>query len=281
MAEERGDWTKFPNIGQSAWLYRGGAVAASAASEDIAVPRDLRLRAGREKRGGSISAFLSSALNYDPLDALSKRIGIRPEDTSATDAVQPQDAPAQPDIAYDRAARLFLIQSPAAAGVFGAVGARKVTAGALDVELSPEARGFAAILLTPLDGRPIAESARLLLTNPGASLRSQPGADPARPQQLVNYPGTKDWWTLETEPSYSAKSSGNLNGGIPPTWMERIEAWVTLRTSAPAIAVYPLDGAGNRLAPVAGVQPVDGGFRIHLQAEGDAWSPWYEVVAEQ
>jgi hypothetical protein len=64
--------------------------------------------------------------------------------------------------------------------------------------------------------------------------------------------------------------------------MERIESFVTLRTRAARLTVYALDGAGQRLAPLAGqdLVRVEGGFRIHLQADGQAFSPWYEIVGE-
>lgn len=59
--------------------------------------------------------------------------------------------------------------------------------------------------------------------------------------------------------------------------MERVEAWVTIRSSRASLSVYPLDGTGARLAPLE-VAAVPGGFRVHLNAEGQPISPWYEVV---
>jgi hypothetical protein len=120
----------------------------------------------------------------------------------------------------------------------------------------------------------------MLLTNPGYSLRSQPGSNPPRPQEIVKYPGTTDWLTLE--PDQANKPSGNMSGGSRPMWMERVEAFVTVRTPARSIAVYPLDGSGQRLAPLAAndVEPVDGGFRIHLQSGGAPMSPWFEITLE-
>ena len=152
-------------------------------------------------------------------------------------------------------------------------------AGALEVETA----GRVAILATPLDGRTIGESRRLLISLPGYTLRTQPGADPARPQRLVNYPNTKDWWTLEPEPAFAQKPSGNINTGPQPVWMARVETTVVLRTAAAEVTVYPLDGSGARMKPLgaADVTPVEGGFRLRLQAEGQALSPWYEVVAPQ
>jgi hypothetical protein len=64
--------------------------------------------------------------------------------------------------------------------------------------------------------------------------------------------------------------------------MERVESYITLRTSAKRLTVYPLDGAGARLAalPAKDVVRSDGAFRIHLQADGQALAPWYEIVTE-
>jgi hypothetical protein len=62
--------------------------------------------------------------------------------------------------------------------------------------------------------------------------------------------------------------------------MERVEAFLTLRTDGPGVTVYPLDGRGQRLAPLDGrfIQRRDGAHRIHLQAVGQEWTPWYEIV---
>jgi hypothetical protein len=63
--------------------------------------------------------------------------------------------------------------------------------------------------------------------------------------------------------------------------MERMETTLTLRTAAKAITVYPLDGAGARLKPLAAteVQKAPGGFRIHSQGDGQDLWPWYEIVS--
>jgi hypothetical protein len=106
-----------------------------------------------------------------------------------------------------------------------------------------------------------------LLTNPGYSLRSLN-------QRLVNYPGTTDWWTIQ---SSNTRPSGNLNGGSGPTYLEKVEAYVTLRTRASSIVVRALDGAGEPVAEVTEIERVAGGFRIHLNAD----SPWFEITAVQ
>ena len=273
-----GDWTKFPNIGQAAWLFRTGAVSTGAESIEIPVSRALALRAAREKRGGSISSFLNAAAGYTTLDAMIHRVGIVRDDSAPVPEVvrMALTAPYESDtgeLLYDRDKKQFTIRAPMAAGIFG-VG--PASAGALDVETA----GPINILATPLDGRPLAESHRVLISHATYSLRSQPGADPPRPQRIVNYGSASDWWTLEPEPAFAQKPSGNLNGGLRPVWMARTEASIILRTQAAKIAVYPLDGAGARMAPLA-AERVEGGFRLRLHAEGQAFAPWYEVVAEE
>ncbi len=288
-----GDWTKFPNIGQAAWLFRSGAIQTGAQPVEIAVPEELRLQAGREKRNGNISSFLAEILGYDPATPFVHPVRIRrPEDllpmkscaaqVSRAAAAAPFDSDTG-ELTYDRDRRLFLIHPAQAAGVIGFLGTDRVTSGAIDVELGSSARGFASILVTSLDGQPVGDSSRLLLTTPGETLRSQPGVDPPRAQALVNYPGTTDWWTLEPDPSFPSKPSGDLNGGIRPVWMERVESYVSLRTSAMRLTVYPLAGDGTRLTALADsdVEPLPDGFRIHLQGDGQSFSPWYELVAER
>ncbi|MGB9605928.1 MAG: hypothetical protein ACPL88_08635, partial [Bryobacteraceae bacterium] len=170
---------------------------------------------------------------------------------------------------------------PQAAGVFGFLGRSKAAAGAIEVQLGPSARGFAAILVTALDDRPIQNSRRLLVTAPGYTLGTQPRTDPPRMQRLIAYPATTGWFTIEPEPG-STRPSGPRSAGIEPIWMERVESFVTLKTSGRQITVCPLDNAGGRLEalPAASVEPVAGGYRIHLQAEGQPPAPWYEILVQ-
>jgi hypothetical protein len=282
-----GDWTKFPNIGQAAWLLRSGAIRTGREPVEIGLSEEVRLRAAREKRNGGVAGLLTSMAGYDaalpfvhPVRITRSRELLVPE--SARKALTGPYISDTGELTYDRERRLFTIAAPAAAGIFGFAGGTKVTAGAIDVELSPSARTFIALLATSRDGKPLRESERILVSNPGYTLRTQPGSEPPRPQALVNYPNFTDRWTLEREPSFSAKPSGSRDGGVRPVWMERVECVLTLRTAARAVAVYPLDSAGRRLPPLSGaaIQSDEGSFRIHLQADGQTFSPWYEIVAE-
>jgi hypothetical protein len=273
-----GDWTKFPNIGQSALLFRGGVIQPGEAPVVIPVSRELQLQFGRERKPGAIAPFLG-ANGFDPATALLHPVALRAQE-KPTPQTSPIAAPYRSDtkeLLYDPRAKVFTIQSARAAGVIGFVGTNQTAAGPLVVQLAPSARGFATIVVTSLDERPIVDSARLLLTTPGYTLGTVPGTTPPAMQKIVPYPGTTDWWTVEHEPASADRPSGRNSGGVPPVWMERVESTIVLKSSAKALSVYPLDGAGKRLKAVPAAK-TEGGFRIHLQADGQDFAPWYEIV---
>ena len=275
-----GDWSKDVLLAQAAWLFRSGAIQAGKTSVDLPVSQDLRLRSLREKQNWNTAKLLSESSGVDLANVFVHRVRMVKDGTTAPAPAKPS-APYQSDsgeLTYDPDARLYLIHAPQAAGVFGYAGNRAVTSGPLQVQLAEGARGYATILLTSLDGRPLSESRHLLLSTPGYTTRTQSGSNPPRPQQLVNYPGTTNWWTLEPDTG-SNKPSGDLNRGAEPVWMERVESTIRFATKARSLRVYPLSGAGARLAPLTGrdVQPIEGGFGIHLQADGQALSPWFEI----
>jgi hypothetical protein len=276
-----GDWTKFPGFGQSAWIFRWGGIQAGSNTVEIPVSEAMRLQATREKRNGSVGAFLTSVLSYDPNLAFVHPVsivkdGAMPAPDVAKRKVTGPFVSDTGEMTYDRDRKLVLLHAPRVAGVFGFAGKNKISAGAVDVELGASARGYVSLMLTALDQQPIAQSKRLLVSNPGYTLRTQPGSNPARPQEVRKYPGTTDWFTLESDTS---KPSGDLNGGLKPVWMEQVEAFLTLRTDAQSLHVYPLAGDGSRLAALTqeDLQRVDGGFRLHLHAP----SPWYEIEVDQ
>jgi hypothetical protein len=246
------------------------------------MPEARRLEAAAERRNSGVATFLQERHGYQPLVAFEKRVQLRPD----LDGPLPGPAKARPQypvtsetgqLRFDPERKRFLIEADRAAAVIGFIGTEEVSAGPIARELAASARGFTCTLVTSLDSDPIARSRRLLVSHPGYTLRTQPGSDPPRPQQIVTYPGTRDWFTLEAEPGFG-KPSGNLNGGSVPIWMERVEATLTIRTQAKSLRVWPLSGKGERLTPIAAAV-VDGGFRVPLQAEGQALSPWFEIEA--
>lgn len=260
-----GDWGKLVNFGQSAWLFRTGAVAAGGAPVVAPYSEAARLAATRRGVNGSLAGYASTAHGIDPAMAFTRRVAIaRAEEPWAEKPVVAEPG----EIRY--AARLFTVDAAKVAAVMGF--ARRAEAGPLTVEIET-ARGFAVVMLTALDERPLAESARMLLTSPGFTLRSQPGATPAREQRLVNYPGSATRWTIEPD---QARPSGDLNGGSRPVWMERIPMKVELRAAAARLTIYPLSASGARMEPIEAERTAEG-FRARL----DAASPWFELVLER
>jgi hypothetical protein len=236
-----GDWGKFVNIGQAAWIFRTGAMPEPLNQLRIGVTRQMQLDAGKRRGVG-----LPSSL------ALGNRVAI----TKGGEGTWPTTAaPVFPPYAF--VDRRFVLSSPKAAAAIGFLGKQPVEAGALSVQLN--SGDFAAILATALDGKPLAESAHILISTPGYTLGTVQG----KRQELTLYPGTTDWYTL----------GGGTRNAAAPAWMERVESIVTLHSNAKQVTVYPLDGAGSRMKPVA-VKTVDGGFEIHLNAD----APWYELV---
>lgn len=277
------DQTKLPGAGQAAWLFRSGAIEAGSEAADLPMPEPRRLEAMRERRNSNVALFLAERHGYEPLAAFERRVRLRPDlDGPLPDSVTGKRTGLLTSdtgqLSYHPGARRFIIQADRAAGFIGFLGTDPIRAGPVELQLSPSARGFTATIVTPLDGEPIAQSRRLLVSHPGYTLRTQAGSDPPRPQRIVNYPGTRDWFTLEPDPG-STKPSGNLNGGSATVWMERIEAALTLRSEARSISVWPLNGRGERQTVVEATR-LDGGFLIRLQAEGQFLSPWFEIELE-
>jgi hypothetical protein len=274
-----GDWTKFGLIGQSAWMFRTGAVQMAAAT--LTVPVSAAERTQSATLGQSIANWVVNRAGLPKDAAFTRRVGLAP-DSEAAMPKTPLAPASSSELTFDPVGKRVLLAAPMAAGIFGSLGSAKVTAGAIDLELGAGMRGIANILVTSRDGRPIGDSSRLLLSLPGYSLRAIPGTSPAKPQRLVPYLGAADWWTIDPAGGNAAKPSGDLNGGRAPTFVERVEAWVTLRTGAAAITVSVLDGAGSIIGelPAADVIRIDGGYRIHLNGAGQAPSPWYTISAQ-
>ena len=305
------DWTKYPLIGQSAWLFRTAAIQRGATP--LSLHATARQRQQSAVLGQSPTTWVESVAGVPKQNALVHRVEIDALDPSQTQAPPPPAGAQQPlvppyvsdsgELNFDPAVKLLTIDTPAAAGLVGAIGAGvKRTAGAIDVDLPAASRGFGSWLLTSLDNSPLGQSTSMLLTLPGYSLRSipaagesQPNAATAQPLMLVNYLNNTSWWTLDptnASPGWGTwqgkqPPSGNFGSGYAPTFMERIEGWLTLRTSALSIHVAVLDGAGNPVGslPASEIQSVSGGYRVHINGDVQAaslrLSPWYAITATQ
>ena len=114
--------------------------------------------------------------------------------------------------------------SPNAASVVGFVGGQTVTLGDYTLTFPKFGNNFAAVTLTPTDGKPLAQSRRLLLTLAGK----------VENQGMV--------WNAD-------RTSVGDQWGHGPTVAEGIPATVTLKTAA-ARRVWALDGTGKRVQEV-------------------------------
>lgn len=260
-----GDFTKLAAFGPAGYLYRKGLVKAGVSELKVAMPREMRDQATKERQQFNLARFFGKE-GVDPNVAFTRRVSI---DTAAAQRparveVKGPYVSDTGEMTYDGDHKRMVVAAPQAAGVFGFLGKDKVRAGMVEVELGAGARGFAAVLVTALDGRPIEGSRRMLVTNPGFTLGEK--------QRLVNYGGAADWFTLA--PVDAAKPSSPFIVSGQRTLMEKVDAVVTLRSRAKAVTVYPLDGTGKRLAGVKAEKAGDG-FRVKLEAE----TPWYEVEA--
>ncbi len=268
-----GDWTKLVNTGQSALLFRLGLLAPDPEPLRLPAHEDLRRQFTRDRRNGSFNAAYNSYFGYQSATAIARRVELDPEATGLPEEAKqpPPDtiAAATGEFEFDRINKRFLLHAPQAAGLFGNLAGAPVTAGPLTAELAPTARGAANILLTALDGKPLAESTSMLLTNPGYTLRTQPNSNPARTQNIINYPGAA---TFTLEPDQSNKPSGDLNAGKAPISMEAIDATVTLNIPGP-LEVYALDGNGDRLSAIP-VETTETGHRFQIGG-----APWYELYS--
>jgi hypothetical protein len=281
-----GNWEQFANLGQSALAFRSGAIQAGKQPLEIAETKDTRLKMARMKKSHPMAGWLHQNTGYDETIALIHPVGlVRAEDRPAAPPLPPAgSSPYTSDtgeMTYHMK-KLFLAHAPQAAGVFGFLGVgNKVSAGAIDLELAPGARGFVTLFLTALDHKPLHESRHMLLSLPGYTYGTQPGSDPPRPQKMVHYDSQDDWWTLEKAPHPPGKPPGIGTDAVPPAWLERVESFLTLRTAIRKLKVFPLDGAGERLTALGGndVQKIKGGLKIHLHADGQPKSPWFEFAA--
>ncbi len=261
-----GDFSKLAAFGQAAYLYRKGLVRPAERGLVVPLPRSLRAKATADPMQFRLASFFES-LGIDPNLAFSHRIAVDP-----TVEIAPQPQKSTPpygaengDIRYDPVRQIFFIHAEQAAGVFGFVLEKPATAGPMTVDLPAGVRGFASILLTALDGKPLDSSARLLLTNPGFTL--------GETQKLVPYGKDPSWFTLAPADPERPSSPFSVSG---PVLMEHTGAVITFQSKLRAISVYPLDAAGKRLPPLP-VEKTPQGYRFRLDSD----TPWYEITTER
>ena len=139
------------------------------------------------------------------------------------------------------------INTPLTQGLVGYMKTAKSNPSQLSAEVSND---FTAIMLSSLDGKPIRESERLLLTT-GAR-------------------------TGNTGMKWDEKRTTLLETGGPPVLIEPVKGTlaVTDLERASRLEIAPLDGAGRALGPFVTAQKTLTGFRLPL---GEYATPWYLI----
>src|SRR5262249_22443749 len=142
--------------------------------------------------------------------------------------------------------------SPRSKVMVGFLGGRKVELPGWQVKMARTGNSFAALTLTAMDGQPIDQSRRLLLTAVGK----------------VENKGMR--WNAE-------RTSVGKDWGTGPTRAEGIPAAVTVETRARTAAVYPLDGAGRRQRRLDATLA---GGRLTFTIGPASRTLWYEVESD-
>ena len=146
---------------------------------------------------------------------------------------------------------LVAINTPRAQGLVGHL--QRGRPRLADVTLE-SATPFGAVLVASLDGKPIAESSRLLVT---AGAR-----------------------THNAGMQWTAKRDSLTETGGPPMLIEVLqgELQIRLKGAAKRVELLPLDGAGRALGPFIAPQRTLTGIRIAL---GEHDTPWFFVNIER
>lgn len=153
---------------------------------------------------------------------MSHRLGVR----VATDATEPglerqaRSAATSPlRSQMTERGGVLVVDAPRAVAITGFVGGQTLTAGPFTFAFEPFGNGFASLMLVPLDGQPLAESRRLLLTVAGRAENLTMG------------------WNAE-------RTSVSDQWGSGPVHVEGVP--LTLSRAGVAYRVYPLSTTGER-----------------------------------
>ncbi len=280
-----GDWGKYVLTAQTARLFRTGAVPPLRDELVIPFPRDAQLAVALKHDRHAYRQYLMRAYGVVPEHAWHYRLAVS-LDPNATWASAPP-VPAVPyespnrALLYNPSQQLAYLNTNTDAGVFGQVTGGQSRGSRLRVRALMPGTHAVAVLLSTLDARNVEKSRHILLTLGGPTFSSQPGSRPERPKQLVPYPGDPDSWTLEPDPTHLNLPSGSRYAQ-GSAWLQRQELAVGWDAAPGRVTVYPLDGRGQRLAPLPPERILRQQKRLelHLQATAEETSPWYEILIE-
>jgi len=155
-------------------------------------------------------------------------------------------------ISWDTDAQLYTVDAPAAKALVGRCTGRTTQLNEAEFQVKPNPRDFAVLTLNAVDGQPVPQSRRLLLTAVG------------------NVENTGMGWNAD-------HTSIGTRWGSAPTVCEGIAAHVSLSTLAKTATVHALDGAGARTVEVPAA--IAGG-KLSFDIGPAFKTLWYEIVTE-
>ncbi|MCK9509853.1 MAG: capsular biosynthesis protein [Pigmentiphaga sp.] len=279
----RGDWGKYVTIAQVARLFREERIPALPPGPTI--PFDAEAQVAVLAAGGSaaLAATLKARFGLLPTHGWSHRLAIDRQG-HGPDPWFPATAAGERSpggtVIFERQRDVLEVLDDTMMGYFGPQPGGKSAGQGLDVALSLKAPFHAAILLSSLDGKPVPESSHLLLTLGSATVGSQPRSAPPRPKAFVRHPAGSGSWTLEPDPDQPEMPSASRDG-VGPAWLTQNRGTVSWPTSQASAVIYPLDGAGRRMAPLPAerVRVRDGRLEVTVQSRPEETSPWYEIAS--
>lgn len=274
-----GDWGKYALTGPSAWLFRQAVLPGHAARVVLPLPSAARQAIAASPAFDALDSHVTQTLAVSPELPLRAQVSMDPGAAPAATVPATPATGMPPGLNFDAGRKRLVLQSPHVIGVWGSLGGDRVQAGPVSVSLAGKTASHASLLLTPVDGQPLAGSRHLLLSLGNWTTGTQAGSRPPRPKELVNYKGERNWLTLEPDALASHHPSGSVETS-GPAWVQRASLRVSWPGSMAGVRIYPLDGKGRRLPPLGGGALTQQGNEVHaeLQATAAQASLWYEIV---
>ncbi|SIT48042.1 conserved hypothetical protein [Paraburkholderia piptadeniae] len=265
----RGDLTKLIQFAQCSAYFRSLPPDTSLAQLTITLPRDDRIIAAANRIAGNLAPYLWKHFGVESALAMHRQVSIANGTTAGRQTAAAGRTSSY--FAYDGTLRQFTFGSAYAAGVSGYLEAGQlVKSSVLGVTLSPDNRDFATVFLTSLDGKPLVDSTRLLLTIPGATM----GTGAAGSQRLQPVDSLGAWQTIA--PEHGGAPSASLYQVPGPTQMERIAATIRVETAARHATVIALDMRGEPLRSID-ISTVDGSLIFDVNRAEQSFSATYVI----
>ncbi|MFW7349239.1 MAG: capsular biosynthesis protein [Pigmentiphaga sp.] len=278
----RGDWGKYVQFGQSAWMFRTGAIPALGHDRSLSLDTEALAGIAASRASAPLQAYARVLGNIGVETLWQGRLGMTVSASAATPRPDTDTDPSSVDdiASYDPEQKTFTLRAPRAWALAGlGIAAGNDTSSLRALVDVTEAFPF-SILLTPLDNEEISRSRALLLSLGSGTVGSQPGSVPPRPKRWIRHPAGSYSWTLEPDPNHPGSLSGSRYA-TPPAWLTTAPVHLRWATHARKITVYPLDGRGQRLPPLEPERArVEAGFvELDLRQAPEHASPWYEIIA--